>query len=539
MNEIRFDFLWQYVEYWAGINPSFPAMRFDDRTISYGDFEEKTDNLAKSFLDMGVVKGEVIATMLPSSPEYIMSLIAADKIGAVICALDVKYKTADLKKFISHLNPKVLVALSHQEDYDIAQTLKEVERELDIDGTIQYVMVGDSQIGGSFQDRLKPTSSPDDPLKEAKAGQQKDDGMLIVFTGGTTGVPKAALLSKINVAGMAVAETNYLNRYIAEDADNMRMKTIVSLPPSHVGGTVEMMGTGIVGGLEMIVHDTWSPNRVLETIQEEKVPWVGGVPTMYAIMLLMPDIGEYDLSSLKLAIMSGEKVDTELLEMIRDKICPNIVIGYGSTESGSEVTFTEPGEDFARIVNGYVGKALPGMEIKIVDDEEKEVPSETVGEVLVRGDFAIKSYFKMPDEDKAGFTKDQGYCKTGDLGYTTSDGGLYIKGRKKHIIRVGGYTVMPTEIEEVATQDPSVGMAAAIGVPDKILGEVPWLVVCPAPGASVDEQEIIELCRKELAKFKVPKRVVVRDELPITRIGKVHRVEVQNEIIDLIEGGKL
>ncbi|MBU2515808.1 acyl--CoA ligase [bacterium] len=538
MSRIHFDYLWQYVEYWAGIDPSFPAMHFYDQVISYGEFEEQTDNLARSFLNMGIGKGDVVATMLPSSPEYIMSLIAADKIGAVICALDIKYKTADLKKFVAHLKPGLVIALSQQDDYDIAYTLKEVERELELDNTIQYILVGDSKGGSPFQDQLKPSSSLDDSLTSAKKDQHKDDGMLIVFTGGTTGVPKAALLSKINVAGMAKVETDYLRRFILDEGDNRRIKTIVSLPPSHVGGTVEMVGTAIVGGMEMFVHDNWSPSQVLSTIQEERVTWVGGVPTMYAIMLLMPDLNEYDLSSLKIAIMSGEKVETELLEMIRDRICPWIVIGYGSTESGSEVTFTEPGEDFARIADGYVGKLLPGVEIKIVGDGEEELAAEIVGEVLIRGDFTINSYFKMPEEDEVGFTKD-GYCKTGDLGYLTVDGGLYIKGRKKHIIRVGSYTVMPTEIEEVVTKDPTVGIAAAIGIPDKVMGEVPWVIVCPAPDAVVEEEKMIDLCKRELATFKVPRRVIIWKELPITRIGKVHRVEVQNEIIKLINGGKL
>ncbi|MCK5665052.1 MAG: long-chain fatty acid--CoA ligase, partial [Thiotrichaceae bacterium] len=258
--------------------------------------------------------------------------------------------------------------------------------------------------------------------------------------------------------------------------------------------------------------------------------------TMYAIMLTKPELKTYDLSSLKLAILSGEKLETELLEQIHNNICSNLLVGYGSTEAGSEVTFTEPGEDFENIAKGYVGKPLPGYQIKIVDDNDNNLPAEKEGEVLVKGDFTIKKYFKMPQEDKEGFTAD-GYCRTGDLGYLTPDGGLYIKGRKKHIVRVGSYTVMPSEVEEIVTQDPSVGLAAAIGVPDKILGEVVWLVVSPAAESVIDADKLIKICENQLAQFKVPKHVIVKDNLPVTHIGKINRIQLQNEIIKEIKGG--
>ncbi len=531
MEHKRFDNLWQYVEHWAEIDPDLASIRFENRSYTWGEFNRLTDNFAASLLELGVKKGDIIATMLPSSPEYMFSLIAADKIGAIVCALDVKYRTADLKKFISHLKPRVLISLSQQEDYNIVETLLNVEKELNTAGSIQYLTVGDSKIGLPFSKQLEKNPFNTANLEKAKMDQDREDSMLIVFTGGTTGVPKAALLSKHNVEGMARIETDFLIRNIENHDPSTRLKTIVSLPPSHVGGTVEMMGTGIVGGMEMFVQDTWSPNRVMETVQEEKIQWIGGVPTMFAIMLVTPELEQYDLSSLKLAILSGEKTELELLQAIHDHICPNLIIGYGSTESGSEVTFTEPGEDFSRIADGFVGYPLPGLDIKIVGDDEMERPCGEKGEVLVKGDFTIRSYFNMPEEDKAGFTP-SGYCKTGDLGYLTPEGGLFIKGRKKHIIRVGSYTVMPTEIEEVVSRDPSIGMCAAIGAPDKILGEVVWLVVSPVPGADVDSDALISLCEEQLAKFKVPKRIIVKNDLPLTRIGKVHRVELQNEILE-------
>jgi acyl-CoA synthetase (AMP-forming)/AMP-acid ligase II len=162
---------------------------------------------------------------------------------------------------------------------------------------------------------------------------------------------------------------------------------------------------------------------------------------------------------------------------------------------------------------------MPGVCVKIVNEE-----------IAASGPNIMQGYFKMPEEDRVGFTAD-GFCRTGDLGAMTSDNGLYIKGRKKHIIRVGGYTVMPAEVEEVVVQVPGVGVCAVIGVPDKVLGEVVWAVVQPIPGQTVTEEQIIAKCKQELASFKVPRKVLFKSDMPLTRIGKVHRVELQKEVI--------
>jgi len=536
MKNIKFDFLWQYVEYWANLDPNYIAMQIEGKSYTYGQFEKLTDNIATEFLSLGVRKGDMIASMLPASPEYILTLIAADKIGAIVTALDVKYKTADLKNFIPHIKPKVVLSLVKSEDFDVANALKNIEGELKLENTINYFFVGNAEFGKPFDNIYKGKPEFITKLAKHKTLQHRDDGMVVIFTGGTTGMPKAALLSKQNVAAMAVAESGIISKALEEKGIVGRVKSIVCLPPSHVGGTVELIGSSIVSGSEMLIHDTWSPKRVLNTVQNEKIFWIGGVPTMYAIMTLMPDIDQYDLSSLKMVLLSGEKVEKKLLQQIRSKICPNLLIGYGSTEAGSELTFTEFSDSDDKLADGYVGKALKGVDIKIVDDNGNILPYGEIGEIQISGQFTINNYYQEPEEDEAGFTKD-GYCKTGDKGYLTEDGDLYIKGRIKHIIRVGSYTVMPSEVEDVAIKHPSVGMAAAIGVPDEVLGEVVWLVVSPKQEKTIKEEELIEFCKNELAKYKVPQKVIIEKELPVSRIGKVLRVEIQNTIIKSLKEG--
>jgi len=526
-NSLRF--LWHYVDMWAEKDPGLTALRDSRGSCSWGELKKRTENLARAFISMGIGKGDTIATMLPTSMEYIFTLIAADRIGAIICALDVKYKTSDLRRFISHIEPAMIIAVEMSDDFDVAGALEKVDSELGHNTGIHYVFTGDNPRGTGFNSLLNGSYETDRELNISQENQDLDDGMLTVFTGGTTGIPKAALLTKQNVARMAKLEADVLGRYTPG-----RIKALACMPTSHVGGTVEMIAAPITHGYELILHENWSPERVLETTEKERLTYIGGVPTMYAITMLLPGLDKYDLSSLKVAILSGEKVEMDLLNMISEKICPAIVIGYGSTEAGSEIAFTEVGDDFRDLVDGYVGKPLPGVEVRIVDDEGRDLSAGEKGEILVRGPLTIKNYFRMPEEDRAGFAGN-GWCLTGDLGYQDDNGGLWIKGRKKHIIRVGSYTVMPSEVEDVILRTGTAGMAAVIGVPDSVYGEVVWAVVQAMPGTLADEEKIIEKCKEELAGFKVPRRVIFRDSLPVTRIGKVHRVQIQNEIIESIK----
>jgi long-chain acyl-CoA synthetase len=264
---------------------------------------------------------------------------------------------------------------------------------------------------------------------------------------------------------------------------------------------------------------------------ERQIPLCGAVPTMYAILLSLPDLDRFDLSCLKIVFLSGEKVALELLQGVHDRICPHIVVGYGSTEAGAEATFTEPGDALELLASGYVGKPQPGVRIAIVDENDRPLAPGEVGDVLIGGPLTIPGYFRMPEEDAAGFTED-GMCRTGDLGHVTESGALVIQGRKKQIIRVGSYTVLASEVEEVALTQADVAVAAAVGIPHEIYGEVVWLVVAPVEGKEIDVDAVRELCEGQLADFKVPRRIEVRERMPMSRIGKIDRVLLKTELLE-------
>lgn len=531
-------FIWEYLDYWELKDPYFPSVRYGKKVITARELNEKTDQFAKVLLSKGVKKGDTVVTALPTIPEFVLTFFAASKIGAITVPMDKEYKKTDFKSLIPHSAPKVIVTIDKWQKNRIADNLQELSPQF---GDVNYIVVGKHELGENFEDLMAKEYDFDKELELAKKDQDPEDCILVIWTGGTTGAPKAVEISHINIISMCQILNNLISENFKElglVSEGDRIKTLANLPVSHIGGTVEYICTSIIGGLEMILQASWSPWDTLKAVKSEDIHFYGGVPTMFKIFLSLPDLETYEPKKhLKLTFLSGEKVSQELIEGIHNKLCDNIIIAYGSTEAGAEVTTTQVGDDFKKIAAGYVGKPLPDMEVSIVDEQGNRLPSGEKGEIIVNGPLTSKSYFNMPEENEVGFTSD-GFCKTGDIGYLDEEGGLYISGRIKHIIRVGAFTVFPPEIEDLVVQHPKVAIAAALGAPDKIKGEVVWLVIGPELGQKFDESdktEILNLCKDNLAKFKVPEKIIVYplnpNDLPITRIGKVDRVRLRKELI--------
>lgn len=533
----KLSFFWQYPEYWAQYDPNFPSINYRKQIITAKELNEKSDILAMALLEMGVEKGDVVVTVLPTIPEFIVIFIAASKIGAITIPMDKEYKKGDFKLLIPHSNPKVIITVDKWQKNNIADNLEDLSNEF---GDIKYIMIGKHDLGVKYEDLFTKDYNRNHELLNLKEDQDPDDCILVIWTGGTTGSPKAVELTHRNIIELCYEESKSINKWleVLSGKKKVRQPWLVNLPVSHVGGTLELIGTGLLNGSKMILQASWSPWDSLKAMKEHSLEFMGGVPTMFKILLSLPDLETYEPKKyLKLAFLSGEKTSLELLEGIKEKMCDEIVIGYGSTEAGSEVTFTKPGDSFDKIASGYVGKPIKGVEIKIIDKTGVELSPGERGEIIVSGPLTSKSYFKMPEENKAGFTPD-GYCKTGDLGYLDDEGDLYITGRIKEIIRVGAYTVLPSEIEELVLPHPKVAIAAALAAPDEIRGEVVWLVIGPEIGLNFEEndkKEILEICKDNLAKYKVPQKIIIYpldpNNLPITRIGKVDRVRLKKELL--------
>ena len=430
----------------------------------------------------------------------------------------------------------MVISLIDDDKVNFETLLVKLREEIPLLQDTNFVFLGDSRHGLNFQELLNQELNNVTELENRKKSQTKEDDVLIIWTGGTTGFPKAVLLSNKNIIRMCVLEDEVIRKVLLSKGVVGRTKMLANLPVSHVGGAVEILGVGVVGGHEIILHDRWSSTMTLKTFQDERIPFYLGAPTMYRIMMSHDQFNSFDISGLKLALISGEIVNQEFIELMQQKICKTIINGYGSTEMGPEVTFTEPDVDYNKISQGYVGKPLTGMELVIITLEGKKAQVGEVGEVIVKGDLVTKGYFRNIMENQKSFN-DNGYFKTGDLGKLDSNGGLWLTGRIKEVIRVGTYTVLPQEIEDVVFQNFELEMAAGLAIPDEMYGEVVWLAITPKEGATILEKDVIELCKKELADYKVPKKVLFYQidskNPPVTRIGKIDRLRIKNEILNL------
>ncbi|MHA2031915.1 MAG: class I adenylate-forming enzyme family protein, partial [Candidatus Kariarchaeaceae archaeon] len=381
----RFDFFWEYVQYWAKEDPKFPAIRFEKRTISSRELENKSEHLAMALINLGISKGDRIVTVLPPTPEYAILLVAASKIGAILVPMDVRYRHTDFIRLIPQIEPMLIVSILGDDQVNFQQLLKQLIDEDLLSQYVRLLFLGFSSLGDNYYDLYDTEYDLHKELVEKKNRLTKDNDLLIIWTGGTTGFPKAAILTNSNVVEMCIVENDVLKDGLELRESTGRTKLLANLPVSHVGGSVELIGVGIVGGYELIIHNRWSSTKTLEAIQQEKISVMLAAPTMYRIMMTHERFDSFDLSSLKLTMISGEVVNQEFIDLMQEKFCDTIINGYGSTEIGPEVTFTHPDDDYSTIANGYVGKPLPGVILRIADFDEKELASNQVGEVLVKG----------------------------------------------------------------------------------------------------------------------------------------------------------
>jgi fatty-acyl-CoA synthase len=243
---------------------------------------------------------------------------------------------------------------------------------------------------------------------------------------------------------------------------------------------------------------------------------------------MLPDFDSYDLSSVRIIVISGAPVPPELVLQIKEKFGVTPYVGYGLTETSGAITFTRPDDPLEKI-STTIGVPNEGIEVKIKDPEGREVARGEAGEICLRGDAVMKGYYKQPEANAEAFNG-EGFFHTGDMGFIDEDDYLHILGRKKEMYIRGGENVYPPEVEEVLFKHPKVLFAAVLGYPDPVLGEKGRAYIVPQPGMEVTEEEIREYCRKHLAEYKVPDQVVFRDELPLTPLGKVHKFLLYEEM---------
>jgi acyl-CoA synthetase (AMP-forming)/AMP-acid ligase II len=480
-------------------SPGRPAIIFKDRQVSFKELVSRINKLANWLLRAGIRKGDKVAIYLPNTPEYVVSYFAVFTIGAVAVPLDIRLTDQELVSILRHSETSVLIT-KPLENFSLQGLSEEV-------GGLANIVICFSEEKEKFSSFGEIIAQESDDLPEVEINDS--DLALLFYTSGTTGHPKAVML---NYKSLDNAPMTF--EYVGI-VDFFGTTIICALPFSHLGGFVALQINAVFGS-SVVLMERFIPIEFLKNIEKYRVNFFFMVPAMFVALLQLKEFEKYDLSSLRGADVFGAPSDPNMM-MRFGKYCPNASLfnGWGMTETSAPNTVSKPNKVES------VGRCGPWCEIKIFDNNDKELPRGEVGEIVMRGWPVMVGYYKEPE--MTGQVMKGGWLRTGDLGCLDEGNNLYIKGRKKDMIIVGGLNVYSPEVEHVIQEHPKVKEVAVIGVPDKLRGEAVKAVIVLKPGEEARITEIRSFCRKRLTRFKVPQIIEFRESLPRTRTGKVQK----------------
>jgi len=520
--------------------PDKDALVYPDRGLrySYRQFDDLTDRVARGLVRLGIRKGDKVAIWATNVPEWVVLQFATAKIGAVLVTINTNYKTTELEYVLNQSDSVALFLVQGFKDTDYVATVGEIVPEIGeaASGNLnsarlpflrKVVFIGEKAPAGmlpySELERMGEEVAEAE-LARIKADLHEHEVINMQYTSGTTGFPKGVMLTHHNIInnGFFIGECM---KFTEED------RLCIPVPFFHCFGCVLGVLACATHGSAMVPVETFDPEQVLRTVEAEKCTAVHGVPTMFIAELEHPNFGRYDLSSLRTGIMAGSPCPIEVMKrVIRDMHCGEITIAYGQTESSPVITQTRT-DDPLELRVASVGRALPDVEVKIVDIETGATLSPGCqGELCTRGYLVMKGYYKM-DEETARAIDPEGWLHTGDLAVMDEAGYCRITGRIKNMIIRGGENIYPREIEEFLYTYPKITDVQVYGVPDRKYGEQIMAAVKLKKGADCTEEEIRDFCRGRIANFKVPRYVTFVEDYPMTASGKIQKFKLREMAI--------
>lgn len=507
------------------------AIWFLNRKISYKEFKDVVDRLATALVNLGVKKGDVVALIMPNFPQFLFGYYGILKAGATVTTCSTLLSERELAFQLNDAGAETIIAFDRQ-----LEKIKNIKdrtrlRNIIITGIFDYGPSSQRdlpEIAGTMQFvNLVNKVKPNPPKVRVNP---KEDVAVLQYTGGTTGLPKGAMLTHYNLVSNAIATVSWV-----PELKRGKETALTNLPLFHIYGMTVCMNSLIYNAVTMALNpDPRDLKSLLELIRQSRPGLFPGVPTIYMRMLERDDIDDYakDLRSIKVCNTGAAPMPPEVLKEFEKRTGGKILEGYGLTEC-SPVTFSNPTGEGKRKV-GSAGIPFPDTEVKIValEDDTKIMPIGKEGELMIKGPQVMKGYWNKPEETKKQMR--DGWVKTGDIAKMDADGYLYIVDRKKDMIDVSGFKVYPREVEDVLYEHKAVLMASVIGIPDPQTpgNERVKAFVVLKDGFKEGEElanEIKDLCKKELAPYKVPKAVEFRKELPETLVGKVLRKTLKEQ----------
>lgn len=493
--------------------PGAEAFRYRDEVLTYRDWDSLADRVAGGLRRLGVARGDAVALLLPSTPLYLAAYLGAARLGAITTGINTRFRRQEIGYILQHSGAKVLLAVDswHQADFRAAVgALRGGLPELR-----EILWAEAAQLTASTTaaaERLFPDAAEPCDYKEVAP----EDPAAIVFTSGTTGVPKGACYTHRSILALAEIET----RRYADGVIPFRKHLAAGLSFAHIG-TMARIGIQISHAGMSILHDAFDAAAVLEVIEREHLSHLGGIPTQIIMLLEHPERPRRDLSSLRSILIGGAPSSPALLRRIAEVFGATISVRYSSTEVG--IATASLAGDPPEILATTVGKPTPGVELRIVDESNQPLATGQVGEVVVRSPATMRAYWRAPDAT-AKVIDAEGWIHTGDVGFLDAEGYLRLKGRRSEMFIRGGYNVFPEEVENLLAKHPKVGRVAVLGVPDDVFGEIGWaFVVARDRNDAPTLEEIRAFVGEELASFKRPDGLTVVAELPLTPMFKVDK----------------
>ncbi len=516
------------IEHHARLTPKREAVIFGDNRLTYRTINSLANRVAFAIQKMGIKRGDKVALLCPNLPYFPMIYYGILKAGAVVVPLNILFTAREIKYHLEDSDAKAVFAFEGSEELPIAKTTKEAFDA--VESCEQMIVVCSepsvkSPIEG-LQTFMQVTF--DNPDNFETVPTDAHDTAAILYTSGTTGKPKGAELSHANI--FTNATTSFSVQLPTTDfTDRQQKSCLITLPLFHTTGQTVQMNTQLYGGNRIVLLPRFDPKTTLDTMIKEKINYWVGVPTMYWALLEFANSTDYDVSQIGEHLLActsgGAPLPIEVMKGFQDRFNVRIFEGYGLSETAPLATFNH----FERESKpGSVGQPILGVDVKCVDENDKDVEAGERGEIVIRGMNVMKGYYKRPEETTEAFKN--GWFHTGDIGLLDEEGYLHIVDRKKDMILRGGYNVYPRELEEVIMTHPAISLVAVVAVPDEKLGEEIKAFVVLKPDEKLTENEFIDWCKQQFAANKYPRYIEFRDSLPIGGTGKILKRELKVEL---------
>ena len=481
--------------------PKKDAIIFGDWRESFKEYNGRINSIANALYDMGVKKGDKVAILSDICPQYAEMYFAVAKGGFVIVPLNYRLAESELSKIIndSEANTLIVKKIYLEKILPIRKQLGKIKNYICIGGEAESFL--------DYETLVKKF-----PADEPNVKIHEDETLWLLYTSGTTGRAKGVELTHRGLCWAAIITTLAYDHLEPDDIG------LLFAPPHALGFSNTLMTHWYIGST-VVLLERFEPLEVMKAIEQFKITSFWAVPTMLRMMIKHPDFFRYDLSSLRSIFYAGAPISEDLQKEIINAFGPILTQGFGQTESGGPLTFISKRNHLRIEKRRSVGKPYPGVDLRIVDENDNDVPIGEAGEIVFRGDLAMKGYWNAPEANVEVFKG--GWVHTGDIGKLDEDGYLYLVDRKKDMIVSGGTNIFSKEVEEVINEHPAVAESAVIGVPDEHWGEAIMAIVILREGTTLTQDELLEFCKDKMGSYKRPKSVEFVTEFPRNPTGKI------------------